>query len=425
MKELDEMIELLGNSMIEIDYPKVREYFVKNYSDELVNRIVKINNPIIYHNFTSLMQYQLDTSIFDEKRDLFIKKMILNNVDLNEEVFNFIKNIDESNYRDSDLFTDNEKITIFSHLLKSDMSTILKEFSNKWLKEYIIYYFFHDSYFNFIVNFSYMLRYIHGANIDIIDRQHLDFYKSCYDLEKASFKDKIDFFQKFSSQKDYQSMFYDDMRLVKNHCYQNLVNSSLKIENSSKLLNKDLSREYGHPIYYLDGDKFYAITRHFNKNNGRSKEEYDKYINNDREQNYYSFSYIGDRGLYFSEIDGDGYTFLYSDIDPNNIAHIYHDDAGSSNLVRKNPFITKKYNELFTPSSLMAETKYYNEIVIKKGENGIKPSALVCYNDIRDDQLAIAKEYDIPIVLINTKKYRINNGYTDYNDFDQYDSFSL
>ena len=57
-------------------------------------------------------------------------------------------------------------------------------------------------------------------------------------------------------------MFYDDIRLLKNHIYANILNSCLKIENISNLENIKLSNKYQTKIYELKGDWLANIGKH-------------------------------------------------------------------------------------------------------------------------------------------------------------------
>lgn len=419
MDKLSDILDLMSTRDVIYEKEKIQKFFINHYSNSLINEIIKTKSPIIYERFTNLMQYKIDVSEIDEKRNYFIKNTIFNSIDNDKEIFTFFNNINEENYKEL-LFTDIEKEDIRIGIKNNKLDVVLKNIANTWLNEYIIYYFFHENYYNFLVNLQGMLHYIRNVKLDLISNEHIKFYNDCHCLYKLSFKDKIEFFKNNYSKKDIESMFYDDMRIVKNHSYQNLVNSLLKIDKNSNLYNDSLSSKYNYPIYYLNGEKFNAMIRWIMPNNGRSKEEYDKYVNSKKEKDYYSFSYISDRNIGSIGKNGNGFTLLYSDINPEYITHVYHDDAGSSYLLKEKHFITDKFNEIHTPSSLIMDTKYYNEIVIKKEKDGIKPSALVCFNEINTHEYAFAKEYKLPILLINSNKYYQNNDYTDFNDYDTY-----
>ena len=58
--------------------------------------------------------------------------------------------------------------------------------------------------------------------------------------------------------------------------------------------------------------------------------------------------------------------------------------------------------------------------------SSLYPSYIICYDEIYDNEIRAAKEYDIPIVLVNTKKYVRNrirtidlkpNNYMDKSNF--------
>ncbi len=417
MTNLEEILKVLSSREVVYEKKNIHDFFMKNYSPTLGNIILKINNPVIFERFTNIMQYTIDVSQLDKQRDFITKKVLFDEIDEKKEMFSFFNNLTPNNYQDY-WFTDNELMDIKMGIKNNNFDEVLRNIANKWLDEYIIYYFFHDNYYNFLVNLNQMLRYLRNIKIDLVDSEHLAFYVDCYNISKMSFKEKVAFF-KNNYQKDFiQSMFYDDMRIVKNHSYESLINSSLKISESKNLYNEKLSHELGIPVYYLNGEKFNAIVRCIIPNNGHSKEDYDKYVYSRKDKDYYSFSYIGDKNI--NSIRGNSYTLLYSDINPDYIAHIYHDDASSSNLLHEKHFVTDKFNEIHTPESLTRDTKYYNELVIKNGEDGIKPSAVVCYDEITKEEIELAKEYQLPILLINSKKYHQEEGYTDFDDYDTY-----
>ena len=416
MNSIKEMFESLSSRDVNYNTYFLKNYFMKNYSPKFIKLMLKVKNPFLFERFTAIIQEKKDVSEIDEKRDAIIKKLILN--EENNEMLSSLSSVTPSNYEDY-LFTDNEKKDIELGILKENFKDVMLNISNKWLNEYIIYYFFHDNYYNFLVNLNQVLRYLNNTKIDLIDKEHLSFYLDCYNLSKLSFKEKIQFFKNNYLKKDIQSMFYDDMRIVKNHSYHNLVGSLLKIDNAGKLYNEKLSKKYGVPVYYLNGEKFNSLVRNFTDSDNEDDEEFELYINNNQKRDYYSFSFIGDRNINCICPDS-GYTLLYDDIDPELITHVYHDDSGTALAVRKNYFTTIVFNEIHTPDSLIDETNYYNELVIKKGKNGIKPSALVCYDVIDEKRLAFARKHNLPIVLINSKKYQQKNGYTNYDDCNTY-----
>ena len=410
MGKIEDMLEKLTSSNILYKKHELQEYFMNNYTSEFIDILLKVKNPAIYHRFTYIMKNYLDVSEMDEKREKLIEKIILTETDLVNECFTFLK---DNNYQHN-IFTDNELDDIEREKKYNRINSELKKLNNKWLTNHIIYYFFHDNYFNFLVNLQEMMHYMSFAKVNLINKDHMMFYQECFKLPDKSFSEQVDFFKNNYLKKDIGDMFYDDMRIVKNHCYQNLIDSAIKINKENGIYNEELSKKYNYPIYYLNGENFYALVRNIRANKNRSKEEYDAYVYSRKNRSFYSFSYIGNINIDNIGKNDGGHTLLYDSVDPNYIVHIHHDDSGSSNYLREEYYDNERFNELYPPNALMWNTEYYNEIVIKKQENGIIPSALVCFDEIKDSDL------EFPIILINSKKYHTKEGYTNYDDYNSY-----
>ena len=80
---------------------------------------------------------------------------------------------------------------------------------------------------------------------------------------------------------------------------------------------------------------------------------------------------------------------------------------------------------MYTPQGLIDDTKGYNEIVYQEKNKNIqlekvKPDYVICYDDIKEGDLKVAKNYNLPIVLIDTKKYNFKDGAPSVEDEDAY-----
>ncbi len=401
---------LLKNSLSFEDRKKLESINFDDYFDE----IISINNPYM---FDKIIKYIMNKSYVDKyykKRDEFIKKTILNQKD--GRILDCLLDINKNNYRESSLFT---KFNIENIERMANFNEALEVLSERWLLDDIIMYFFHDNYYNFLVNTNNMFRYLYDINKMIISKENFDFYNACQSLSKKTFADRIAFFKENYLKGNMDEKFYDDMRTIKNHSYQNIVSNSLNLNKDKALYNRGLSFKYHVPVYYLNGEKFYAMIRYI-KSNKDNTSNYDDYVYSNINRDYYSFSLIGHGNIGTIGFYGDGFFLLYSDIDPNNITHVHHMDSSSGIAEGKKEFFSTRVNEIHTPSSLIQNTDLYNEIVIKKGENGIKPSALICFDEIRDVDVEFSKKYQLPIVLINRNKYHYENGYTDFMYPDTY-----
>ena len=177
-----------------------------------------------------------------------------------------------------------------------------------------------------------------------------------------------------------------------------------------------MSKENNIPVYHLNGDKFYAFVRCISLSNS----QFENLMFCNLEKDFYSFSYIGDRNIGVLGISEDSIIVLYDQINPNYIIHVFHDDIGSLNFSKIDPYSFMKINEIHTPNSLLYDTSFYNELVIKKEKDGIKPSGIVCFDLIKEKDLTVAHKYNLPIILINSNKYFKQNGFPQYDDNDNY-----
>ena len=374
MESYDAILNILSkNNFTTEERKKIIGFFKNNINNnDIVNKIVHLKNQYMYLKIIHMIEYDVDVSEIEAKRRKYLKNMI-NSID------------------------------------KHNVST-------KELIEWIIYYFIGDNYYNFLVNFNQLLLYMYHIKKMIISKEHVDFYKECLNINKLKRDDMISFFNKYQDKLNIWEMFYDDMRLVKNHSYCDLVSSSLKLDDS--LYSKKISDVVGVKVYHLDGENFYAFIRCIIPGkDGFSKDKL--YCNLDKK--YYSFSYIGDKNIgTIDRVNDNSITVMYNEINPYNIVHVHHCDSSSGYFSSKDIFVSDKINEICSARSLISNTKHYNEIVIKKSDNGIIPCAIVCFDKICDKDLIVSLKYHLPIVLINRSKYFLNDGYPDYNNDDTY-----
>ena len=376
MEDYEKIIEIIKFKDLSLnDQKKIIEYFKNNINNTMIiNKIIHLKDQFLYLKIIHLIENYLDVSQIEEERIKYINKLI----------------------------NDGQ----------------LRDVSVRELMEYVIYYFVRDNYYNFLVNFNQMVLYMKHKNKMIISTNHINFYKDCLKLNELSKDDIISFFKKNMDKDKMFEHFYDDMRTIKNDSYNDLVSKSLNLGSVSLLCDLSLSKKYGLSVYYLNGESFHAFVRCIIPNkDGISKDAL--YCNLTKK--YYSFSYIGDKNIgTIDKVNSYGITVMYSNIISDNIVHVHHTDSSSSQYCKNDVFISRNINEISSADSLISNTKYYNEIVIKKGDQGIVPTAIVCFDKIQDKDLVVSFKYNLPIVLINSKKYYYDNGYPDYSDNDTY-----
>lgn len=378
----DEIINLLNSD----EYYKVKKYINELISnDHFISQIIKIDNPFVFDHFIKMCEYKIDTSVLYEKRNKFIQKTILS---LNKD-----------------------NICEFFHLNSSD-----KTLANRYLTEYIVGYYFHDNYYNFMTNFYQMINYLRSTKKILIDKKNIKTYDEFANLNNLSFDDKKNLFNKYLDN-NLIELFYDDMNTVREDSYKELVDKSLKLNHDNNIYYKDISRRLGIDVYYLDGEEFLGFVRCLSINRGDLTDHLD-YVNSNDNRLGYSFSYIGNNNIGTSDYDGKSVTLFYDNIDYENIMYVHHADLHAKKMVVQDDYLSEKENEIVTPQSLVAKTKNYNEIYIKRSDNGIKPTALVCYDNITKNDISFAEKYNLSILLINREKYKNYNQHED--DYDDY-----
>jgi hypothetical protein len=227
-------------------------------------------------------------------------------------------------------------------------------------------------------------------------------------------------FHKQLKEIDFVSKFYDDHRATKNNQVESIRKSILNEESIRQFENKDLSKKYDVPVYYLDGEPFYALVKSMSvsKNNvytsGRTGITTDKKFISAGDGS--SFSLTSSDKLKTISDPKTEYHFIFSDFDISQVVHTFEND--SFTYYKRDAYNPSVYiNRLYTPEQLVKSGIGYNEILMSTINNDrndelneklkdIKVLGLYCYDEIYENDILTAKKYNIPIVLINTQKYK-------------------
>ncbi len=378
------------NNLASDDYYKVKRVIYSLINDAVfIKQIISHPNPLVFDRFIKMVEYKMDTSLLHERRNNFIKKVFDG---INSDNCYIFFGLDKNNPR----------------------SNVI---ANRYLAEYIINYFFQDNYYNFMTNFYQMISYLSMTDKNIVDKNNINLYDQFVKIKDLSMEEKIDFFKKYVNDSNLMELFYDDMDLVKNDSHKQLVEASLKLNRDSELHELELSKKLGIDVYVLDGQEFYGFVRCFSlhSNNFTNQENY---IYSKGNRLGYSFSYISNNNIGTTDYDEKWVTLFYDNIDYHDIMYVHHADLHSKNMINQDDYLSQKENEIVTPKGLMANTKNYNEVYIKAGSEGIKPTALICYDSISINEVAFATKYDLSILVINRQKYKRYETYDD--DYDSY-----
>lgn len=353
-------------------------------SKEYINYVSHITDPLFYRSIIyQLEDLRIDTYIIENIHRKYIRK--------------YLDSYDDT-LRDSFEFN-----LSFFNKCKSTIQ-IYRNY-NEYIFNLIIEILFQDFSYNVLFDIKEIINLTNSVGINIINEEHLNMYKFIYRMKNVDVKTQMNFYKKYKDS-NLIEMFYDDMKLLRDYTHKDLVDSSIDLNKRPELYNKELSDKYRVPVYYLNGEKFNAIIRCHRrfKNEGISRNHAFN-IGLDG----YSFSMISDRNITTFNDPNLMITLVYSDIDSDYIAHVSNSDSYSKVDRRINDYETKKINKLYTSDLLMDNTFNFsfNELVIMANERGIKPTAVLCYDNITIYDINLANEFKIPILLINSKSYII------------------
>lgn len=407
-----------------LDYEKFQSMFLNSTVYDIN---IMINNGLVipkrlFNSNTLIDKYiKLDTSRYRE----YVNNLMFNNYELYEIIekkrFKYVDNkinnikddiLDEYHNFDKDNIFNTYDYKTASRLqsIKNDeykLNQYFKYSTKEKLLEMIIDIFFKDIPYNFIKNLKAILNYSKD-NHNFIP-QNLDIYNTILDFNKLSIDEIINLFNKYKNI-DLATVFYNDFRKARNISYKEINEGITKFDKNSRLHKKNISSDMGIDIYELNGEDFYLYIH--SSRSGR-------WMNNKKT---ISLSLISHDNI--NTIDNDEVIFGFSKLNIDNIMHIYHTDSFT-----KHEQGTSKIHDILTKEKLINKTISYNEILYKETPN-LMPDYVVCFNTIDDKDRIIARELNIPIVLINSKKYNKNvdkiegiekNNYLGGNEVNDYD----
>lgn len=407
-----------------LDYEKFQSMFLNSTVYDIN---IMMNNGLVipkrlFNSNTLIDKYiKLDTSRY---RD-YVNNLMFNNYELYEIIekkrFKYVDNkinnikddiLDEYHNFDKDNIFNTYDYKTASRLqsIKNDedkLNQYFKYSTKEKLLEMIIDIFFKDIPYNFIKNLKAILNYSKD-NTNFIPK-NIDIYNTILDFNKLSIDEIINLFNKYKNI-DLATVFYNDFRKARNTSYKEINDGITKFDKNSSSYKKNISSDMGIDIYELNGEDFYL------------------YIHSSRSGRWMankktiSLSLISHDNI--NTIDNDEVIFGFSKLNIDNIMHIYHTDSFT-----KHDQGTSKIHDILTKEKLINKTISYNEILYKETPN-LMPDYVVCFDTIDDKDRIIARELNIPIVIINSKKYNKNvdkiegieeNNYLGGNEVNEYD----
>lgn len=284
-----------------------------------------------------------------------------------------------------------------------------RKLSENSLSNYIIDYLFEENYHNIIIDVRELLGFYYRGNI-ALPKVRVEIYQRISEIDLLTVEEKLELFNELK-QLNMIEIFYDDMAMARYIVGEAIKDYSLTSETIKEYRDLELSKKYGVDVYNMKDNYFFGIV----KSGGQKP--------NHLPQGH-SYSLIGNNCLTTFDYPEDSTTFLYDadDVNPNQIIHVFPFDS----FTKYNPFEysqkpTTRVNTLFMPDELIKTSQAYNEILLlERGDRevGIEDSipklrkiALYCLNEIKEKDVEVAKENDVGIILIDSKRCRLDDEY--------------
>lgn len=376
------------NTMIKDGFV-IPKYLFKN--NILISKYIKLNTNCYRECVNSLLYSNYEFFLIIESERLKYVSDKINNTDLMLPEF-----MDYKNYSIEDFYINfnyklAKKLINCSFLEKQKL--LIKE-TRKQIYEMVIDCLFKDIPYNFLANLKQMLNYKNSSNCNIKINDNI--YIKIINFDILSIDDIKSFFNKYKNN-NLANLFYKEYRSIKNDSYQKLNKCLLKL--SSNIYNAELSLKYKKNIYYLNGEKF-NLCIHTTFDRCHLKDIWNSNIKT------ISLSIIGDKNINYFNRNYNDIIFGFNKLSIDNIMHLSNTDSYS-----KREYGTDKFQRIYTISNLMDNTIGYNEILYnEKNINDFKPDFLVCFDEIKPNQLEVADYFSLPIVLINSDKYTLKLG---------------
>ncbi len=355
---------------------------------KLINVIASIEDPSYYRNIIKNFMsknYNLVEKL-EKKRKKYVDNLVstINGDGIFEEYIS-LRNYIVKNKIDEKIYNR------LPYELHDDMSDDkLKKITLKRIFENICDLFFKDYPKNVLINMKQIISFLDASKQSVIPIDRRRIYDLILNFNILSLNDIKALYKVLCKYENLDALLYEDLRNCKNKSYDIFNDAFLKIGESKNLKNETLSKTYGLDVYLLNGEDFTSC------------------IHVGCFQNYslkgtISLSVIGTDciGTFYKEDIIVGFEHL----SPDNIMHMYSADSYTVGKYGSN-----RVNGIYIPKSFLSQTSNYNEILYSEKDNKtLRPSYVVCKDEIDPESVEYAKMYGLPIVLINTKKYLISS----------------
>ena len=227
-----------------------------------INAVEKYNDPLIIQSKLAkyydelINEYDKDRGIFKYYGNVFDNPSLLKENMRDDFIFNFDVRYVFTSYID---YNDDGKLVLKN---SDELLDKLKNITSLKLSEVIVDALFCDNIYNVWLNIREMLRYNEKMipSDRIIADERVSFYELIFNFDNVSSDDKIELFNKLKD-KNINSMFYDDLRKLKDYAYDRIRDDMFVISNNSDKISDELSKKYGTHVYDLRDSKYTMMVR--------------------------------------------------------------------------------------------------------------------------------------------------------------------
>lgn len=278
-----------------------------------------------------------------------------------------------------------------------DKLFFLQKYTNYILSELIVDYLFEDNIYNVWLNIKEIMSYYEKR--PIISKEHFQFYQYILDIDNMSIENKLKLYNTFKDM-NVNLLFYEDIKKMKLDSYQHINEDIIKLDDIKSKKNKILSFKYHTDVIDLRGSKFKMLVRVMSG----------FYSTNCNNQDCYSL--IGDENT--NVVDGN-IVYGYDNVDPEKIVNVYESDSFSSSNISNISSCTPYVNRIMTSDEIITNDYCHSEINVMNSEISfgkyevLKPSYIVCFDEVDEASIRESKNTSLPIVLVKHNHMNIDN----------------
>ena len=300
---------------------------------------------------------------------------------------------------------------------KNKIISMLKRETSLKLSEVIVDDLFEDNIYNVWINIKEMIRYNDTLDNDkkVLDDDKLKFYNFILNIDNEENNEKIKLYY-YLKDKNYSSVFYDDLRKLKDTAYDNIKRSMFDYRKQENCISKESSEEYKCPVYDLRDKKFTMLVRRMPTFCEKSE----------CMRNCYSI--ISDENTdVFANYNGNLFTYGYNSFENDMVLHMFEGDSFSADVKEES---SRYVNRIMGAKEIANSNRWYSEVQIlnEKSDNKIasytakRPDFIVAFDEISDMEVNESKRLNVPIVIVRSQKLKDEDmvNITFNKDFDVY-----